>query len=178
MRNVVEHSSSPEILYCAQLWPRRDLAEIAIIDSGIGLELSLRQNPLLTVTSPIQALNLAMTPGITRNPPASRSGSYDPWQNRGLGLYMTSRICQEGGSFTLFSGSAGLVKTPQVTKWFESAFTGTGVRLVIRPSRLEMLQNSMARLRQEGAELARGIDLAGLGDSPSIMLRRLRAHRA
>ena len=37
VRNVVEHSESEKLAYCAQYWPTKNRVELSIIDRGIGL---------------------------------------------------------------------------------------------------------------------------------------------
>lgn len=50
MRNVVEHSEAKQFGICAQYWPTKGRVEVAILDRGIGLRESLKNNPHLDVT--------------------------------------------------------------------------------------------------------------------------------
>lgn len=47
IRNVVEHSDSRKIIFCAQYWPYLKKAEIVVLDRGIGIKQSLNQNDTL-----------------------------------------------------------------------------------------------------------------------------------
>lgn len=95
MRNVVEHSESDTLMYCAQFWPQKNEVEVAILDAGIGITHSLRQNPHLKANNDYDALKLSVLPGISskafrgkhRNP-------HDVWANTGYGLYMVRRLCE------------------------------------------------------------------------------------
>ncbi|MEP2619096.1 MAG: hypothetical protein ABJH25_13780, partial [Marinomonas sp.] len=45
LRNVVEHSESEIIEYCAQYWPTKNLVELAVLDTGNGIMHGLSTNP-------------------------------------------------------------------------------------------------------------------------------------
>ncbi|MES2803279.1 MAG: ATP-binding protein [Bdellovibrionota bacterium] len=173
MRNVLEHSNSSDFLICAQLWPKNDLAEFAIVDSGIGLRSSLCQNKELKVPSDLEALQLAMTPGISKSTKAARE-SDDPWTNSGLGLYITSRICQEGGSFSIFSGDYGLQKSKSPSRLFACTFKGTGIRLQIKPSMIGNAQQNIKKYLQDASQISKGKIDQHLGLSPSSILQYLK----
>lgn len=100
MRNVIEHSKSRSIEYCAQFWPTYNKVEIAIIDNGIGLRQSLSSNPFIQVQCDSDAIQQALMPAISsKNFKGVIIDRDDPWHNSGFGLYMISRICRLGGAF-------------------------------------------------------------------------------
>jgi hypothetical protein len=67
---------------------------------------------------------------------------------------MTSRICRNGGNFFVASGDAGMLLTAKGGKrYFECAFSGTAVRMVIDTSQIESLSKSLSHYRQEGFEI-------------------------
>lgn len=173
LRNVVEHSESPDFLYAGQYWPSKDLVEIGIVDSGIGLKTSLEKNPKFSNLTETDALNLALTPGVTSTV-YGKGGPKGTWFNTGFGLYMTSRLCGEGGSFLLKSGSFGVIKDSGPSALIEGHIQGTGVRLNLRPSALMKLDGSLEKYREEAEKINAALDPSLLKNSPSTILKRLR----
>lgn len=170
LRNVMEHSQSDHFLYCAQYWPTQDKIEIGIIDSGMGLKDSLNRNPKYTVKDDKEAIIYALTPGVT----SSNYGSGGPkgeWFNSGYGLYLTSRICEEGGSFLILSGSECINKTNRMTTTSTSAYKGTGVRLILKPSMIKNLGTKLEQYKQEADTIVRISGGIPTGQSPSTMLK-------
>lgn len=149
LRNVVEHSESEEFAYCAQYWPSKDLAEIGLLDTGMGLRKSLERNPLHLGIDDQTALSLAIKPGVSRTTPKEQK-SQGEWRNSGFGLYLTSRICEDVGSFTLISGSVGIFISKAETFMFPVKFRGTGVRIAVRPSKLRDFDSTLTGLREQG----------------------------
>lgn len=58
LRNIVEHSKSDTLAFCAQFRTKVKQAEIAILDLGIGIRSSLSNNPHLKINGDRDALNL------------------------------------------------------------------------------------------------------------------------
>lgn len=106
IRNVLEHSGSPEGAYvCAQRYddkePRR--VSIAVADCGQGISEHLGNSYPEARTSSLFALNLAMKPGVT----GAQRGIYGTPDNAGAGLFITRAIAKAtGGYFVLISGDA------------------------------------------------------------------------
>jgi hypothetical protein len=141
IRNVAEHAQSPDYWMCAQYWPSRGEAEIALIDSGRGLRASLRNNPLIReqVVDDRAAVKFALMPGISgamwQGKPQRDD---DPWQNSGFGLYMNYRICAEGGNFFIASGDTGLFCEKDSEHQYTSYhLPGVALRLRMRTETLE-----------------------------------------
>ena len=164
MRNVVEHSESKAIYYCAQYWPSLSKVEIAILDSGIGLKNSLIKNPYIQLNTDIDAINLALMPSVSsKNYKGAPVDTSDPWHNSGFGLFMTSRLCQEEGEYFICSGKGGLLlRNKQKTKFeLYNNFKGTAVKMVLNTSSLGSLSEKLNELSKEGKKLAKHIKNAG-----------------
>lgn len=177
MRNVYEHSKSKSIEYCAQYWPYYSKVEIAIIDNGIGLKASLKNNPHIQIESHSDAIQQALMPAISsKNYKGVIIDTNDPWHNSGFGLYMINRICRLGGSFLICSGDHG-IKLDEVGKEhidLPHICRGTAVRMVLNTSKLTELSSMLAKFRNEGYEIARQINGVGMyeASAASQMLSR------
>lgn len=172
MRNVIEHSKSDSIYICAQHWPQRHEVEVGIVDNGIGVHAALTSNPSHDCLDEKEALEFALMPGISGNPMAGKGRSQ--WDNSGYGLYMTNRICRNGGHFLICSGGHGIKLSLAGKENFETAFHGTAIRLFIDTRNLSNLRGQLAQFAAEGRAAAK--ELAGANDSrastASQMLRR------
>ena len=172
MRNVVEHSGSEKIHICAQYWPQRHEVEVGIVDDGIGIHRALTGNPTFDELTEPEALQMALMPGISGNPHAGRGN--DQWNNSGYGLYMTSRICRNGGSFLLCSGGTGIELNHQGKHTFDTDFRGTAIRLVIDTANLTALRERLQQFAAEGRIAAAQIAgaNANVASTASQMLTR------
>lgn len=157
MRNVVEHSSADEIIFCSQYWPTKNVAEVCIIDEGVGIMRTLQKNPHIDASSDKKSLNYALMPAISgkafKGAPKPRNKSH--WNNSGFGLYMTSRICRNGGSFFIASGDTGLILTSgkDSKKYYETNHSGTIIRMRINTSDIPTLKNALESYKREGQEI-------------------------
>lgn len=159
MRNVVEHSGSDVLEFCAQYWPSKKKIEIAVLDSGMGIRASLSNNPHLKLQSDRDAVHVALMPAISGKMfKGVKKRSNDVWQNSGFGLYMTNRIARNGGSFFLCSGKSGLLLDGRTKKDVPTNFSGTALRMVIHTERIDDLASSLKKYRDEGYELAKSYD--------------------
>lgn len=172
MRNVIEHSESEEIHICAQYWPTRNQVEVGVVDDGVGIHAALTSNPAHRNLSEREAIALSLMPGISGNPRAGRGT--DVWNNSGYGLYMTNRICRNGGHFLICSGGHGIRLDQNGKQDFETDFRGTAIRLFIDTRNLGELQDRLRAFAAEGHAAAQV--LAGANDgrasTASQMLRR------
>lgn len=154
-RNVFEHSGADSIWYAAQYWPEKSLVELCVLDEGIGIGNSLRRNPHLKISSDHDAIELALLPGISgvafRGGPRQRN---DPWANSGYGLFMTSQLCQRGGTFVSISGQGAVKIDEYGEQRFECGFNGTAIRLQFQTDRIRALGASLDELRNLGARIA------------------------
>jgi len=152
MRNVVEHSESKQIGICAQYWPTKHKVEVAILDRGVGLRQTLSRNPHLDVNNDRSAVNYALMPAVSGKAFKGARKQHGPWANSGFGLYMTSRICRNGGNFFIASGDYGmlLTKAKEGKSYFPCSYEGTAVRLQIRTDQITSLSDSLKRYRDDG----------------------------
>lgn len=163
IRNVAEHSQSQTIGFCAQFWssgPNRGIVEIAIIDHGVGLRSTLSKNPFLNIVCDEDALKYALAPGISGKVyKGVELRKNDPWQNSGYGLYMNYRLCNEGGSFYIGSGSKGLFryKGAEDNRYFTTNIQGTVLRLRLAIQNLRNPEDLLARFTHEGESLSQKI---------------------
>jgi anti-sigma regulatory factor (Ser/Thr protein kinase) len=177
MRNVLEHSQSRSIEYCAQFWPTYDKVEIAIVDNGIGLRQSLSANPFIQVQSDSDAIQQALMPAISsKNFKGVRIDRNNPWHNSGFGLYMISRICRLGGSFLICSGDHGIALDEHGKQHIDLGhkINGTAVRMVLNTRKLTDLSQMLAKFKADGYEIAKEIKGVGMytASAASQMLSR------
>lgn len=105
LRNVIEHSNSPEGAYVSaqRYLGKRKRVTIAVADCGRGIAEHLSSAYADTRGNDMLALNLAMRPSVT----GARPGVYGTSENAGVGLYFTRSIAKgTGGYFFMASGSA------------------------------------------------------------------------
>ena len=111
--NISVHANSPIGGYVvAQYYPKSNLIEIVIIDTGCGIYVSLTKNPRYSILS---------EEDIIKN---SIKKEYTSGDGRGNGLYYTVDFIRENkGEFSLFSGNYkiylkdGNVYTEKVPYW-------------------------------------------------------------
>ena len=149
IRNVYDHSESEILWFSAQYWPSKDLVEIAILDEGKGIASTLKRNKKNHITNNEEALFLCIKPGVSKS--LEKKESHDIYSNKGFGLFMTSRICEIGGSFAICSGTNCLILDNTGIKNKECSFDGTAIRLRLNPSKLEGIK--LSEIAKEGEEL-------------------------
>jgi hypothetical protein len=106
-------------------------------------------NPFLSVLTDEDAIKLAIKPGISGK--AFEGANLDEtnvWTNSGYGLFMTSRICKQGGSFVITSGSKGLFLSEKREAFFDINSKGTALNMTLNTNKLEELNIKLARLRE------------------------------
>lgn len=136
IRNVVEHSESPEFLIAAQCWPALGKAEIAIADAGIGIHAGLTSNSKYNPKDDAEALSLATQPGVS-GAIISRY-SDDAWANSGYGLYMAKGLADGKQGFTLVSGNAGLTAGNDNQLLVDGSIKGTCVSLSLKANAIPL----------------------------------------
>lgn len=156
IRNVVEHSEANQFGICAQYWPTKNRVEVAILDRGIGLRASLQNNPHLDASDDKRAINYALMPAVSGKAfKGARKKQRGHWANSGFGLYMTSRICRNGGTFFVASGNTGmlLTKKTEAKRYFDCNFTGTAIRMVVKTDQIADLRDTLETYRNEGYQI-------------------------
>lgn len=164
IRNVFEHSQAERIWLVGQYWPTYDSVEISILDQGVGVYQTLRSNPKLVVENYENALHLAVQPGVSGKlvgKKRRRSLEDDQWANSGYGLYVTSKLCQRGGSFSIASGEKALYLSPSNAKFYDCIFQGTALRMMLRVSTISKLKKSLQLIISEGREIAKNSEFGG-----------------
>jgi len=127
------------------------------VDDGIGIHAALTRNPAHEGLTEDQALELALMPGISGNPLAGKGRNV--WNNSGYGLYMTSRICRNGGNFLICSGGHGIDLTDETGKQkFRTDFHGTAIRLFINTKNMTSLSERLSEFTEQGRKAARLLD--------------------
>lgn len=155
-RNVVEHSGSEVIEYCGQYWPTKKLVELAVLDTGTGIMKGLSSNPYLDIKSENDALNLALLPGISgKMYKGVKKKKNDVWQNSGFGLYMTSRICRDGGDFFIVSNDSSLFLDSASKNKLKCNYKGVALRLRINISNVSTCSDMLNKYRTEGYDIAK-----------------------
>lgn len=161
IRNVPEHAGTNEVWICGQYWHNRDKAEIAILDEGIGVYESLKQNRIHReyVTNNEEALRWAIKPGISvAFNPARGQRSQDTWANSGYGLFMISEICKAtNGWLTFVSGDDCLRVYPNGNGIYGAHFKGTALGIRIKPSQIVNCQVLIDSARTNGESTAKTI---------------------
>ncbi len=173
-RNVVEHSGAKRIGFCAQYYPKLKKVELAVLDNGVGVSQSLRQNPYLQIETDKDAINYSLLPGVSgkafKGAPKQRKGF---WSNSGFGLFMTSELCRNGGSFFICSGSAGVFLKNKNKRNVQANLDGTALRLVLNTSEINEVKESLSDYREKGQRVASEIKGAIITPSmASTMLSR------
>ncbi len=156
IRNVVEHSEADHAYLCAQYWPTRHSVEVGITDCGRGIRDGLSDNERYEYETDREAIQIALLPGVSGNLAAGKGGD-DPWQNSGYGLYMTSRICRHAGSFSIYSGEAGMKLVGSTKTDIPSALKGTAVRMVLDTRLVGNLDQQLEQFRRDGQKAAKSM---------------------
>ncbi|MCR5628137.1 hypothetical protein [Eubacterium sp.] len=162
IRNIPEHSKSDTIWYCAQYWGNYDLVELAIMDEGIGIKESLKENINYKdeINTDKDAILLALEPGVSgKNIDNRDSFSQGEWENSGYGLYIISEMCAElGANFIIASGDSAIEvrkkngKIIRETK--QTKIHGTAIQIRIKPSESEDYDKIRNRIVDKGENKA------------------------
>lgn len=161
IRNIPEHAETSSVWLCGQNWHNRNLAEIAILDEGIGIYESLRRNRIHRdyITSKGEALEWAIKPGVSTSfDPARGQRSENAWANSGFGLYMISEICKAtGGWLTLVSDSKCMRIYSNNKQLVDTSFHGTALGIRVQTSGIKNAQQLINQMNKQGTEEARAI---------------------
>lgn len=164
IRNIPEHAHTNTLWVCGQYWPTYELAEIAIIDEGIGIYKSLTNNATHRqyINNNAQALQWALKAGIsTTFRPSYSPKDDDTWTNSGFGLYMVSKICKElNGSFCIASHNDYIIMGKNDEVYGKTFFNGTAISLRISTKGILNAQNILNKLSEEGEAEAKTIRTA------------------
>jgi hypothetical protein len=153
LRNVVDHSRAKSYEYC----PTKNRVEVAILDRGVGVRIGLSNHPdLKNLGSDRDALNWAILPGISgRTFRGVFIDQNDPYQNSGFGLFVTSQLCKDHGSFMIGSYGSLMKLKGADANYFDFGLRGTAVRLVLDTENLPAdIEAEVGEIVRQGEEIA------------------------
>lgn len=166
IRNFIEHSEADYALVCGQYWPTKHIVEVAIIDNGRGIKEALSDNERHEYDSDREAIHIAIMPGVSGNRMAGKDTN-DYWQNSGFGLYMTSRICRQGGEFYIYSKSAGLKLALNSKMDLKCNVDGVGIRMIMDTRTVKDIEGKLKQFSYEGSLISK--EFSGYGRmTPSV----------
>ena len=174
LRNVYEHSESKFILYCAQYWETKGVVELVIADGGKGILAGLNENPFIKEKNlnEKQAIEQALMPGISGKMfKGVKKDHNNAWQNSGYGLYMTNRLCRNGGDFVILSNNVGLkINGTRGKEVFNCHYNGVLVKLRIKCKNIK--SDLLGQFKDEALRISNslGIDFTE-PSTASTMLR-------
>lgn len=161
LRNTPEHAQTNTIWVCGQFWPSYELAEIAIVDEGIGIYNSITKNAAHReyIQDNETALKWALKAGISEAfRPSSKQNAKDEWANSGFGLYMVSEICKQlNGNFCIMSYNNYLIIDNHGVKSGETSFEGTAIRIRVPSRKIDSAQSIISKISSQGEAEARTI---------------------
>lgn len=161
LRNSIEHSKNHCVWICAQYWPSYSMAEIAILDNGIGIRQSLcsNYNYASKINNDSDALKLALLPGITEN--YGKKQFNGDWNNSGYGLYIASQMCNKlNGSFLLVSDSKALFLCNGKQEIINTNHHGTAIRMTLKTNEKFNYDQIREEILSEGMKISCNIDKA------------------
>ena len=163
LRNIIEHSESAYIWFCAQVWPRINDLEVAVVDTGIGIKASIESNKYYHKDlSNVEAIQFALEPGVSKSyKKRKRSNPFldeDPYANSGFGLYVMHNLCRELGEFKIVSTGDCLLYRGETVKIKKCDFDGTAIGMRFRISDLSRIPSLRAEIIKTGEELTRSKD--------------------
>jgi len=148
LRNIVEHSNSIDFGFCAQYLPSLDRVTFSVLDRGIGIRESLSCNPNFISSTNEEAIRQSLKPGISgKTFPGQKRKQKGEWANSGYGLYMTSNICKNGGSFFIASGNIGLYLSGNDERLMDINIEGTALNLTLNLKQQMSLDQILKNLR-------------------------------
>ena len=161
LRNTPEHAGTNTMWVCGQYWPSFELAEIAIVDEGIGIYNSITRNHAHKeyIANDEEALKWALKAGISEAfKPSMKPKSRNVWANSGYGLYMVSEICKHlNGSFCIVSYKNYMLIDNKGIKYGETNFKGTAIRMRIPSKEISKAQTIIDNIAGQGEKEARKI---------------------
>lgn len=150
VRNAAEHSRGTKIALLGQCWQAKKMAEIVVMDNGVGIAENLYENELLDCRTNREALKFALMPGITGVPLDERMKQDDHWGNSGFGMYVTSRFCAENGLFRVVSGDSALSLGGDVQVEDSWKFAGTFVQMKLSFRNARQKVGRIKEITEEG----------------------------
>ncbi|HEL0650889.1 TPA: hypothetical protein TUV19_001926 [Streptococcus equi subsp. zooepidemicus] len=161
MRNTPEHAKTDKLWICGQYWKSYNLAEIAILDEGIGVFKSITQNLSHReyIENNLMALQWSLKAGISDAfKPSIKQKNDDMWANSGFGLFMVSEICKHlNGSFCLVSYDNYILIDNHGINTGSTYFKGTAIRIKVPCDKITNAQNIINIVASKGEEQSKNI---------------------
>ncbi len=105
VRNVLEHAEAEHgAILCAQYYKKSNSIRIGIADTGLGIKKTMNRS--WPATTDLEAIQLALTPGITGT--TRREGGTE--QNAGAGLFFIKSIASVNRDFFVIYSGNGFYK--------------------------------------------------------------------
>ena len=162
MRNTPEHSDTDKLWICGQYWKSYNLAEIAILDEGIGIFQSLKKSlsHRKYILNNLDALKWSLKAGISEAfSPSHNPNNDDTWSNSGFGLFMVSEICKYlNGSFCLISYDNYILVDNDELKVGDTSFEGTAIRISVPCYKVENTKEILNSISSKGEEQSKLIE--------------------
>ena len=152
LRNAAEHSSGTRVSIMAQYWPTKDIAEIVVIDDGVGIPTNLYENEYVECANAREALKFSLMPGVSGVALEERIAQDPYWGNSGFGLYVTSRICSENGQFRIISEQQGLTLARGNQIEHGWSHEGTCVQMRLETKRSGEISARIPQIIEDGEE--------------------------
>lgn len=145
VRNVFEHSGCIECILGGQRYQDGRVL-VGIVDYGRGLRESLSER--YDVPSDIEALKMAIRPGISRSVPDPEDDN--PWANSGFGLYTLANLGRKTGYFSITSGQSILELRPNGAACDSAYHNGTAINIIFTKLHGTNLEDLIQQIISEG----------------------------
>ena len=158
IRNSQEHGKVNLAWVCAQNWKNRNMAEIAILDNGIGYKNSLDKRYGSKIDNDETAIRYALKPGITES---YTNKFVQEDENSGFGLYVASEVCDAlNGSFSILSGQTMLRKGNGSTSIIQGYHKGSAIKMSIDTSKKFKYSNLISEIVNKGEQEIKNLEKA------------------
>ncbi|YCM46799.1 hypothetical protein V2O64_25080 (plasmid) [Verrucomicrobiaceae bacterium 227] len=147
VRNVFEHSTCNECILGGQRY-RDGRVLVGIVDYGRGLKKSLEER--YSVPNDIEALKMAIRPGISRSVPDPDDDN--PWANSGFGLYTLANLGRRTGYFSITSGQSILELSANGAACDSALHNGTAINIIFKKLHGTNLENLIQQIIAEGEQ--------------------------
>ncbi len=147
VRNVFEHSGCTECILGGQRY-RDGRVLVGIVDYGRGLRESLGER--YSIPNDIEALKMAVRPGISRSVPDPDDDN--PWANSGFGLYTLATLGRRTGYFSITSGQSVLELRDNGAACDSASHNGTAINIIFKKLHGTNLEELIQQIIAEGEQ--------------------------
>jgi hypothetical protein len=150
INNTVDYAqSNTDIVCCAQLFPKKEIMEIAIVDTGIGFKNSLSKK-YPTIKDERSALEKAIKKGVSGSLNTIISNGVQ--KNAGFGLFTISSMIKKFGSRMImisYNGMLELSKNSENSLFLEKYWPGSIIIISLTPNIVIDLTHFLKEIREE-----------------------------